>query len=103
MAAASGCGPSIGHDEIKLDVVGLEGKRFDNLKTKCEANFDRRHSATREKAVEKTKPASHPGAAARERDSGNKNKIDRPKYRYVVLTARGWQNGNDFAAAPLQI
>jgi hypothetical protein len=103
MAAASGCGQLIGHDEIKLDVVGLEGKPFDNLKTKCDANLDRRHSAMREEAVEKTKPASHPGAVARECDSWDKNKVNRTKYRYVMLTAGGRQNGNDFAAAPLQI
>jgi hypothetical protein len=103
MAAASGRGQLIGHDEIKFDVVGLEGKRFDNLKTKRDANLDRKHGAMREKAVKKTKPASYPGAVARKCDSGDKNKIDRTEYHYVMLTARRWQNGNDFAAAPLQI
>jgi hypothetical protein len=58
MAAASGRGQLIGHDEIKFDVVGLEGKRFDNLKTKRDANLDRKRGAMREKAVKKTKPAS---------------------------------------------
>src|SRR6185312_1358374 len=103
MAAASGCGQLISHDEIKFDVVRLEGKRFEDLKTKRDANLDRRRSAMREEAVEKTKPASHSGAIAGECDSGDKNKINRTKYRYVMLTARGWQNGNDFAAAPVQI
>src|SRR5215471_4473513 len=103
MAAASGRGPLIGHDEIKIDVVGLVGKRFDNLKTKCDSKLDRKRGAMREKAVEKTKPASHSGAVARKCDSGDKNKIDRTKYRYVMLTARRWQNDNDFAAAPLQV
>src|SRR4030095_2652201 len=93
----------IGHDEIKFDVVGLEGKRFDNLKTKRDANLDRKHGAMREETVINTKPPSDPDAAARKCDSGNKNKIDRTEYRYVMPTARSWQNGNDFAAAPLQI
>jgi hypothetical protein len=70
--------------------VGLEGKGFDNLKTKRDAYFDRAEGAMREKSVEKTNSPSHPAAIARKCDPGNEHKVDRPKYRYVMLTACGW-------------
>src|SRR5437763_3337763 len=93
----------IRHDEIKLHVVRFERKRIDNLKTKRDPNLDCSDSAMCEKAVKKTKPASHPAAVARKCDSGHKNQVNRTKDGNVMLTARRWQNDDNFAAAPLQI
>src|SRR6266567_4049723 len=60
-------------------------------------------SAMSKKAIEKASAASDPRACARESDPGHEDKVDRRENRNIVLTASGWQNHNDFAAAPAQV
>src|SRR5437879_7396954 len=103
MAAASSRGQSIAHDQIKFDVVPVERNRFDDLKTKGDPNLNRAGGAMGQEAIEKTSAASHPRPCTRKRNPGHKDKVDRPEDRNIVLTACGWQNCNDFAAAPAQI
>src|SRR5438132_12128442 len=94
---------SIAHHEIKSNVVRGERKRFDDLKTKSDPDLDRARGAMSQKAIEKTRAASHPRPGAGESDPGHKDKIDRREDRDIMLAAGGWQNRNDFAAAPPQI
>src|ERR1700704_3351536 len=103
MAAASSRGQSIAHHEIKFNVVPVERKRFDDLKTKGNPDLDRASGAMSKKAIEKTGAASDSAPCAGESDPRNKNKVDRREDRDIVLAACGWQNRNDFAAAPAQI
>jgi len=103
MAAASSRGRSIAHDEIELNVVPVDRKRFDDLKTKSDPDLNGARGAMSEKAIEKSCAASDPRACARESDSGHEDKVDRRENRNIVLTARGWQNRYDFAAATAQV
>src|SRR5438874_4076174 len=103
MAAASSRGRSIAHDEIELNVVPVEGKRFDDLKTKSDPDLDCARGAMSEKAIEKTRAASDSCPCTGESNPGNKDKVDRPEDRDIMLAACGRQNRNDFAAAPAQI
>src|SRR5205823_4175109 len=103
MAAASSRGRSIAHDEIELNVVPVEGKRFDDLKTKSDPDLNCARGTMSEKAIEKAGAASDPRPCARESDTGHEDKVDRRENRNIVLTARGWQNRYDFAAMPAQV
>src|ERR1700736_4093127 len=103
MAAASSRGQSVAHDQIELNVVRFERKGFDDLKTKSDPDLNRAGGAMGQEAIEKTSAASHSRPGARERNPGHKDKVDRPEDHNIVLTACGWQNCNDFAAAPAQI
>src|SRR5438874_1256600 len=103
MAAASGRDQLIRHDEIKFNVVRLQRKGFDNLKAEREPNLDRGRGAMGKEAVEKTRPAAHPGAGASEGNARHEDNIDRSKDGDVVLAPRRWQNRDDFTAAPPQI
>src|SRR5256714_13119220 len=103
MAAASSRGRSIAHDEVELNVVPIERKRFDDLKTKSDPDLNGARSAMSKKAIEKACAASDPRACARESDPRHENKVDRRENRHIVLTACCWQNRDDFAAAPAQV
>src|SRR5438105_3809789 len=94
---------SIAHHEIKSDVVPVERKRFNDLKSKSDPDLDRARCAMSQKAIEKTGAASDSRPCAGESDPGNKDKVDRREDRDIVLAACGRQNRNDFAAAPAQI
>src|SRR5213075_417960 len=77
MAAASSRGRSIAHDEIELNVVPVERKRFDDLKTKSDPDFNGAGGAMSKKAIEKAGPPSDPRPCARESDPGHEDKFDR--------------------------
>src|SRR5437016_14181686 len=103
MAAASSRGRSIAHDEIELNVVPVERKRFDDLKTKSDPDLNGAYGAMSKKAIEKACAASDPRACARESDPGHENKVDRRENRHIVLTASCLQNRDDFAATPAHV
>src|SRR6266480_1763571 len=65
MAAASRRGRSIAHDEIELNVVPVERKRFDDLKTKSDPDFNGTRGAMSKKAIEKAGAPSDPRPCAR--------------------------------------
>src|SRR2546423_9498684 len=83
---------SIAHHEIKSNVMPVERKRFDNLKTKSDPDLDRARDAVSQKAIEKTRAASDSRPCAGESDPGNKDKVDRREDRDIVLAACGWQH-----------
>src|SRR5207237_7594242 len=103
MAAASRRGLSIAHNKIELKVVTVERKRFDDLKTKSDPDFNGAGGAMSKKAIEKAGTPSDPRPCARESDPGHEDKVDRRENRNIVLTACGRQNHDDFAAAPAQV
>jgi hypothetical protein len=103
MAAASSRGQSIAHDEIELNVVPVERKRFDDLKTKSDPDLNGACGAMSKKAIEKAAAASDPRPCARESDPRHEDKVDRRENRNIVLTPCGWQNHGDFAATPAQV
>src|SRR5438128_1948292 len=103
MAAASSRGRSIADDKIELNVVPVERKRFDDLRTKGDSDRNGARGAMSKKAIEKAGAASDPRPCTRESDTGHEDKVDRRENRNIVLTARGWQNRYDFAAAPTQV
>src|SRR5437763_17173189 len=93
---------SIAHHEINSNVVPVERKRFDDLKTKSNPDLDRARGAMSQKAIEKTHAASDSRPCAGESDPGNKDKVDQREDRDIVPAACGRQNRDDFAAAPAQ-
>src|SRR5207245_6257141 len=78
-------------------------KSNDIIKTTSAPDHNGARSAMRKKAIQKAGAASDPRACARESDPGHEDKVDRRENRNIVLTASGWQNHNDFAAAPAHV
>src|SRR5207248_11305585 len=103
MAAASSRGQSIAHDEIELNVVPVERKRFDDLKTKSDPDSNGARGAMSKKAIEKADAPSDPRPCARESDPGHEDKVDGRENRNIVVTACGRQNHDEFAAAPAHV
>src|SRR5256886_17426549 len=100
MAAASSRGRSIAHDKIELNVVPVERKRFDDLKTKGDPDFNGARGAMSKKAIEKAGAPSDPRPCARESDPGHEDKVDRRENRNIDLNACRRHNDDDLPAAP---